>query len=201
VNFAPGDPNQVYASVEVGALLKSDDAGATWRELSVPAPGLDVHRVVIPPSHPTWLYITGGDGATWEQLTNRASRISYPDSLLFHPDDEALMFTGGSYTNPANWGVGRPANSALGRSRDGGRTWETLAGGLPAAIHGNVEAMSLAAWPGGFALFAGTTDGDVFVSEDGGDTWTVVGGLPAVSKTTHYLNFQRPPRPEPVGAV
>ena len=58
VNFAPGDPSQVYASVEVGALLKSEDAGATWRELNVPYEGLDVHRVVIAPQRPKWLYIT-----------------------------------------------------------------------------------------------------------------------------------------------
>ena len=62
VNFAPGDPSQVYASVEVGALLKSEDAGATWRELNVPYEGLDVHRVVIAPQRPKWLYITGGGG-------------------------------------------------------------------------------------------------------------------------------------------
>ncbi|MEK7215123.1 MAG: hypothetical protein AAB289_05980 [Chloroflexota bacterium] len=47
-------------------------------------------------------------------------------------------------------------------------------------------------WPGGFALFAGTTDGDVFASEDGGDTWsTIAAGLPAVSKTSHYQGLER----------
>ena len=49
-------------------------------------------------------------------LTDRSSRIAYPDSLLYHPDDPDLMFTGGSYTNPANWGLGQP-DSALGARR------------------------------------------------------------------------------------
>ena len=96
------------------------------------------------------------------------------------------MFTGGSYTNPGELGPGPAADSALGRSAGRGRTWERLTGGLPEHIDGNVEAMSLHAWPGGVSVFAGTTDGEVFYSDDAGDNWAALGGLPPISKTTHY---------------
>ncbi len=89
------------------------------------------------------------------------------------------------------------ANAAIARTRDAGRTWEYLAGGLPGHIRGNIEAMTMNLFPGGFELFAGTTDGDVFFSDNEGDTWTTIGeSLPPLSKGGHY----RPLRPDLVPA-
>jgi photosystem II stability/assembly factor-like uncharacterized protein len=80
------------------------------------------------------------------------------------------------------------ADAAISRSRDGGRTWEQLKRGLPEHITANFEAMSTAVWPGGFAIFAGTTSGDVFESEDSGESWAkIAGGLSPISKTIHYM--------------
>jgi hypothetical protein len=40
------------------------------------------------------------------------------------------------------------------------------------------------------AIFAGTTDGDVFYSEDEGNHWqTIIKGIGAVSKSHHYINL------------
>jgi len=55
-------------------------------------------------------------------------------------------------------------------------------------------------WPDGFAVFAGSTDGDIFRTEDAGDSWTTIAtGLPAISKAGHWRQFLRAPG-EPVGA-
>ena len=51
------------------------------------------------------------------------------------------------------------ADARVARSRDAGKHWDYLEGGLPAHIRGNIEAMSMNAWPGGSSLFCGTTDG------------------------------------------
>ena len=46
-------------------------------------------------------------------------------------------------------------------------------------------------WSGGFELAAGTTDGEVFYSEDGGNSWqTIASGLAPVSKGGHYRHLQ-----------
>ena len=38
--------------------------------------------------------------------------------------------------------------------------------------------------------FAGTTDGDVFYSDDEGEHWqTIIKGIGAVSKSHHYVNL------------
>lgn len=196
ITFDPRSPDTIYASVEVGAALKSFDAGNTWREMH----GFyeDVHRVVVPPAAPDRLYITGGDGVyfsadagdTWEHLTDTTARIAYPDALVVHPEQPDLVFMAGAICSPGAWRQRGTADARIGRSRDGGRTWEYLEGGLPAHIHGNVEAMALNAWPGGMALFAGTTDGDLFYSSDQGDSWTTIASaLPPVSKSGHYRNI------------
>ena len=48
--------------------------------------------------------------------------------------------------------------------------------------------MAMEVYNGSFGLYAGTTDGDAFFSDDEGDNWTkIVEGLPPISKAHHYL--------------
>ncbi|MPZ12934.1 MAG: glycosyl hydrolase [Chloroflexi bacterium] len=207
ITFDVRSSDTIYASIEVGGLLKSVDAGSTWRELS----GFyeDVHRVFVPPLRPDDLYMATGAGLyhsadagdTWAVLTDRSARIAYPDAVIVHPERPNLVFTAGAICSPGEWRTRGTADARIGRSSDGGRTWEYLEGGLPEHIRGNVEAMSLNHWPGGFALMAGTTDGDIFCSDDEGESWaTIARGLPAVSKGGHYRNIPRGDAPVAVGA-
>jgi photosystem II stability/assembly factor-like uncharacterized protein len=200
INFDPRSPDVIYASVEQGVGLKSVDAGKTWREMPCYTAAThgrvtDVHRVVVDPFDPDSLFITSGDGlfhsedagATWTQYMGLPPRIAYADVLLFHPRRQGCLFLAGANTNPSEWRRTKTADSALCRSQDAGKTWEVLQRGLPAHIHGNVAAMSMNIWPAGFSLFVATTDGDVFYSDDEGDTWTtVVSGIAAISKAGHY---------------
>ena len=72
-------------------------------------------------------------------------------------------------------------------------------GGLPLETRANVEAMTMNEYPGGFALFAGTTDGEVFFSEDQGEHWaTIARDLAPVSKSGHYRGLR--PEWQPVAA-
>ncbi len=97
------------------------------------------------------------------------------------------MFMAGAKTVPGRWGTTHTADSRIARSRDGGRHWEILEQGLPEHIRGNIEAMSMNVWQDGFALFAGTTDGDVYYSEDEGNNWKkIIEGLPPLSKVGHF---------------
>jgi hypothetical protein len=54
----------------------------------------------------------------------------------------------------------------------------------------------MAVYPGGFSLFVGTTDGEVFESSDGAEHWSqIAAGLGPVSKIYHYKNLIRPAVP------
>jgi len=194
IQFDPRSADTIYASVEVGGLLKSADGGRTWRQLE----GFfeDVHRVMVSAARPDQLVMANGAGMyrsldagdAWEQVTDRSARIGYPDTVIIHPHRPDTVFLAGAICGPGEWRKTKTADARVARSRDGGRTWEYLEGGLPAHIHGNIEGMALNVWPGGSRLFVGSTDGDVFFSADEGDTWTTIArGIGPVSKGGHYL--------------
>jgi len=191
----PLSPSTVYAGVEVGGLFKSLDGGEHWRKLKGfdAAWDGDFHRLAIRPGQSDDLYLSGGSGVwhsgdageQWEHLTDREMRIGYPDGLIVHPDQQNLVFIAGAAGNPGSWRRNGTADAGIGRSRDGGQTWDILSTGLPDHIQGNIEAMSMNLWAGGFSLFATGIDGDVFSSDDEGDTWAIIArGLPPVSKGT-----------------
>jgi photosystem II stability/assembly factor-like uncharacterized protein len=203
ISFDPINPSTMYVSIEVGGLLRSDDAGQTWRD----EPGMyeDVHRLVINPADPQRRFVTGGNGiyaslnggSTWEHWTTRDHEIGgYPDQLVFHPEDPDLMFVASAKDGPGTWRTSHHAGARISRSEDGGRTWKVLSHGLPDRMQGNIEAMCLEAYPGGCSVFAANTAGEIFASDDAGDSWDlVVEGLAPISKGGHYIPLQ-----EPVGA-
>jgi hypothetical protein len=79
----------------------------------------------------------------------------------------------------------------IARSRDGGNTWQRLLGGLPNGQRALFSALTIEAWPGGSALYAVDTDGEVFESTDEGDNWTIIAEVPPVSKGEFYRALAR----------
>lgn len=198
VSFDPWDPHVMYVCVEQGGIYRSADGAKTWKWLSRDIYS-DVHRLVISPIDPNRFYAPTGDGLygsgdggrSWTHLSNRTARIAYPDAFVMHPRFERLMFMAGAVTNPLFFERNGTADSRVARSQDGGTTWEILTDGFPDHIRGNVEAMCMEVWdaarPNGFRVFAGTTDGDVFCSGEGGRRWhQIAKGLPPISKLFHY---------------
>ena len=204
LTFDPRDDRVIFACVEQGGLFKSTDAGQSWHEVTGYSGPQDIfyndcHRLVCRPANPDELYMTSGDGLynsrdggrTWEHLTDSTWRIGYPDGLLISPFDDQELFMSGASVSPVQWRDLHHASSTIARSHDGGRHWEVLESGLPKDMKANIEAMCMATWSDGFALFAGTTDGTVFYSEDSGESWSrIASGLPAVSKVGHYRHLQ-----------
>jgi photosystem II stability/assembly factor-like uncharacterized protein len=197
VSFDPLDPNTIYACIEVGSVLKSVDGGRTWRVLT----GFyeDVHRLLIPPSQPHHLWLSTGEGLydspdageTWNYLGRSLEGIMYPDGLLINPYRESVMFATGATVNPRFWPKTRYTESKLLRSSDGGATWQELKQGLPDPILGNVEALAMEAWPTGSCIAGGTTSGEIYISDDQGDSWTMLTGFPAVSKDSHAATLAK----------
>jgi hypothetical protein len=70
-------------------------------------------------------------------------------------------------------------------------TWERLLGGLPDGQRALFSALTIEAWPGGYALHAVDTDGQVFESLDGGDHWTIIADVPPVSKGEFHRGLVR----------
>jgi photosystem II stability/assembly factor-like uncharacterized protein len=197
ITVDPRDPKTMYVSIEVGGLLRSTDGGETWEDM----PGMyeDVHRLLINPAAPQHMYVSGGaglwqsddDGATWRNTTDHRHEIGgYPDQLVYHPKNPDLMFVASAKDSPGAWRANPFAGARISRSRDAGVTWQPLTNGLPDRLQGNVEAMSLEVTGPGDAcsIFAATTAGEVFVSDDAGDSWTLaLCDLAPISKGGHFV--------------
>jgi photosystem II stability/assembly factor-like uncharacterized protein len=194
INFDPDNPTTIYASIEVGGLLRSTDGGEHWEEF--PSLYEDVHRLMIHPTNSKFLYAvtgrglyTGPDaGARWEQWTRREDEIGgYPDGFVFRPSDPKLLFMTAAHDAPGTWRTTHFAGARISRSKDGGRSWEILRNGLPDRLQASIEAFCLEEAGATTSIFAATTAGEVLCSNDLGDSWQViVKGLPPISKAGHY---------------
>lgn len=196
--FDPRDPKIFYVAIEQGALLKTTDGGVSWRELGSWAKAddsqyKDVHQIAVRPSNPDHLYMTVGvgfyfsrdAGETWTRATGNDFRLGYPDRMVISPDDDRSLLIAGSAYNPSDWFKTHDADAAVMRSRDGGETWKQV-DGLP-HMQGNIEAMSLYTWEGGHSIFIGNHNGNIFCSENFGDSWTqLASDLSPISKSGHH---------------
>ncbi len=167
VVFHPARERALYALVEQGALLRTDDDGRTWTELAGyarpdDAPYRDVHRLVISPNNPRPFFLATGEGLyasddggeSWEHVMPRSGRIGYPDFLFFDPRDDGTLFLGGGRYDPGKWFSDPMAYSIIARSTDGGRSWLELGDGRHAYPGGRraFEAVCLHHWDGGMML-------------------------------------------------
>ena len=195
----PAEPDAYYACIEQGALLKTADAGNTWREIFTYAHASDrwyrdVHKIVPALSNPQRLLMSTGVGVyrsddggdSWVKLTGDDFPIAYPDHLIVSPRDEDTVFVAGAATSPDVWRGTHAAKSVVMCSRDRGTHWRLAAGGLPVNGRAAIEAMSIAIGGEQYVLFAGNTDGEVYASGDEGDTWArIANGLAPISKAMH----------------
>jgi photosystem II stability/assembly factor-like uncharacterized protein len=128
---------RVYAAVEVGGVLISDDKGETWRlaEGSDGKPDLegppepfvypDVHSLEVHPSSPDLVYAaTGGGfyrskdgGKTWQLLYDCYCRAVWVD-----PQDSEHIILG-----PADH---VDSNGRIEESHDGGKSWSLASNGI-----------------------------------------------------------------------
>ena len=208
ITFDPDDPATIYACIEQGALLKTTDAGQTWREINTVGymndksrqieSFYDVHKALVDPRDPNrilvtggaGLYVTGDGGGHWERrMSPDWAADVYPDGFVMNPRNPDVLLVGAAEHNPSRWcdsGMPGFAGGRIFRSADSGRTWETLREGLPASMRHEFGALCLEAWGDSFSVYGATTGGEVYGSDDGGDHWGLIAeGLAPVSKKGH----------------
>ena len=182
----PDDPNLVYGAIEEGWAVRSLDGGATWEQI---ADGIDHdgHWIVLMPQPNTVVASTGAGmyrsedgGLHWSESNTGLDRRYTAAPIAVHPARPETLLTGVTAVGPGMWRRPEGADSGFARSDDGGRTWRVSTKGLPQPCVAPPRA--LAAGPDSpDTFYAGLTDGTVWLSEDGGESFAqLLGGLPAV---------------------
>ena len=132
------NPDEIYASLEVGGLLRSLDGGQSWLNvidgLYIDEGSVDIHSVVVNPKHPGQLTIATrfgtfrsiDRGLHWYDLKAPPLRPigSYCRVLAYAPGDADTLYLAAGNDFDGDRG-------ALFVSRDDGATWEHADLGIP----------------------------------------------------------------------
>jgi photosystem II stability/assembly factor-like uncharacterized protein len=169
---SPHDPELLLVGIELGGLMRSDDGGATWQDHR-PGAQPDVHSLAWHPRVPGRAYEAGGGGSafsvdageTWRPADEGRDR-NYTWALAVDPADPDCWYVSAS-TGPFA-AHGRRDPQALIYRRRGREAWQPLGGGLPEPL----PAMPYALVATEGRLFAGLADGQIWASDDHGDSWT-----------------------------
>jgi photosystem II stability/assembly factor-like uncharacterized protein len=166
----PEDHHMIWAGVEIDGVFRSLDGGDTWTHVETGLYDPDIHAMTIAATTPKCvlastareLFASVDLGETWKPLGVKAKwPLPYARGIAVKTDDPGVLFAGCGETTTGEKGY-------VLRSTDMGETWEILK--LPAQPNSTV--WGLATHPANanriiaFSLF-----GEVYVSDDAGDSW------------------------------
>ena len=173
----PAHPDEIYASLEVGGLLRSLDGGKTWVNvidgLYIDEGSVDIHSVVVNPKRPGQITVATRFGAFrsvdrclhWQDL--KAPRLrpigSYCRVLAYAPGDADTLYLAAGNDFDGD-------RSALFVSHDDGAKWAQADLGVPL----KTTIFSLAVSPNRpDHVFCSSKIGQVLYSSDRGRHWRV----------------------------
>jgi hypothetical protein len=178
LTFDPAAPARLYAGIEVGGMLVSDDSGHHWEPANEGLTDMDIHEVLASEANPGMVFLACGEACFrspdraghWEDISPKTH--DYGTSVA--EDKNGVVYVGCARGRPNHWIREEGANAAIFRSGDKGATWEKLIDNLKGGV------MHMCATPDGRSMVAGTSDGSLLVIDDSG-VREVVSGLPFVT--------------------
>jgi photosystem II stability/assembly factor-like uncharacterized protein len=169
----PDDHSTVWAGVEIDGVYRSRDGGDTWAHVENGLFDPDVHAMAIAPTQPKRVYVTtaremftsSNQGETWEAIGIKERwPLPYARGLAVKTDDPNVLYAGCGETTTG-------MNGHVLRSRNYGASWEILK--LP--IQPNATMWGLATHPDDASrILAFSLFGEVYISEDAGESWRKV---------------------------
>lgn len=187
----PRDSNHLWAGISVGGVFESRDGGQSWEGRNkglvadfLPDPnsefGHDPHFVVASPANPDvlWqqnhcgIFRSTDGGQNWENISQPGGPAYFGFAIAVdaHSPDTAWVVP----AVDAEFRLAIDRALCVCRTEDGGKTWQTLRQGLPQGDCYDIvfrHALDIS----GDRLAFGTTTGNLYLSDDRGDTWRCLG--------------------------
>jgi photosystem II stability/assembly factor-like uncharacterized protein len=197
IEVDPRDPDRVLVAISTAGVLETLDGGKTWRGANtgmtndyLPDPnaewGHDAHLIQICRDQPEHVWqqnhcgvFYSADGAkTWKKVSapEQGVHFGFPVAVDSRRGETAWVVPAVSDAQRMAIGGGL----FVGRTENGGQTWQQLRKGLPQDNAYDVVYRHCLSAKNDFLAF-GSTTGNLYVSGDGGDSFeTLAANLPPI---------------------
>lgn len=197
----PRDSAKLTLGISCGGVWKSDDRGASWRltgkglrsdytppDQSEELNTQDPHRLAMCASTPDtiWcqhhngIFLSRDGGETFTEFRDVEPAV-FGFAVAVHPNDPDTAWLVPGVKDECR----TPVNARLivNKTADGGETWAAKTNGLPSEpSYDLVYRHALVVDETGDRLVMGSTTGNLWISENGGETWTQLSGfLPPIA--------------------
>jgi photosystem II stability/assembly factor-like uncharacterized protein len=168
----PHQPESLWAGVEIDGLFRSQDLGRTWKAVGQGLSSRDIHALAFASTDTgRWnmlaatnndLNLSSDEGETWQPLGIGALMPwSYCRSLCQPIGRTNEVLLGNGDAPPGSAGI-------IGRSTDGGRTWQPAC--MPGRANSTIWNFAVhAADPQ--LIYAASVSGEIYRSSDAGQSW------------------------------
>ena len=204
----PREARRVTIGISCGGAWRTTDGGKTWL---TPGPGMraeymppeqqfepnmqDPHMIVQCRSNPDVLWVQHHNGIfksvdaaeSWTEIKD-VKPTAFGFGVAVHPKDANTAWFIPAVKDEKRYPM--DGRVVVNRTRDGGKTFETLRNGLPQEhAYDLVYRHAFDIDETGDRLAFGSTTGSVWISENGGDSWQTVSlNLPPV----YSVRFEKP---------
>lgn len=193
----PRDPQRILVAVSTAGVLESTDGGRTWRGRNkgltmdyLPEPeaewGHDPHFVTLSAGQPdhVWqqnhcgVFYSADGAATWKKVSQPEVGVHFGFPVAVDAKDGRTAWVVPGKSDMQRITI--EGSLFVARTTDGGQTWQQLREGLPQE-HAYDVVYRHALDNSGDHLAFGSTTGNLYVSEDRGDSWqTAANNLPPI---------------------
>lgn len=186
----PGDPRHLYVGISVAGVFESRDGGNNWsarnkglRADFLPNPeaevGHDPHLLVACPQQPAVMWqqnhcgiFRSTDGAvTWQDISESDGPANFGFTIAADGENPDRAWVVPAVSDETRVAIDEAL--CVCRTDDGGRSWQAFREGLPQEQCFDIVYRHALAVEGNTLAF-GTTTGNIFLSENAGESWSLL---------------------------